>query len=226
MSLKIFVTATNTDVGKTWTTLRLMEAVAQKGVRPGAFKPIETGVVNDGAPDGNALLGAMHRLNPDAKGLSLEDVVPVRYELPAAPYVARHGEAVDWAIIHAAFERVSKRCDILFIEGAGGVLVPIDETRFMADLPTLFSAKVVLVAPGGLGSINDTLLSLEALARRGHDATLLVNLREKREDFERLTRLYYDDAGIRYKLLPDDLERVAESLAGPIEGRSHRFRRH
>ena len=217
MSLKIFVTATNTDVGKTWTTLRLMEAVAQKGVRPGAFKPIETGVVNDGAPDGNALLGAMHRLNHDTKELGLEDVVPVRYELPAAPYVARKGEAVDWADIHAAFERVASRCDILFIEGAGGVLVPIDETRFMADLPTLFGAKVVLVTRGGLGSINDTLLSLEALKHRGHDASLLVNLRDKRKDFERLTRPYYDDAGIQYRLLPDDLERIAETLANEVK---------
>ena len=216
-SVKLFVTATNTDVGKTWTTLRLMEAVARKGKRPGAFKPIETGVSGGVAPDGGALLEAMRRLNPDAKRLKLEDVVPVRYELPAAPYVARRGEAVDWKSIRAAFERVAERCDILFVEGAGGVLVPIDEERFMIDIPEIFDTKTVLVAPGGLGSINDTLLSLEALKHRGHDALLLVNLREKREDFERLTRPYYDGAGIAYHLLPDDLERVAESLVREAE---------
>ncbi len=211
-SVKLFVTATNTDIGKTWTTLRLMEVMARKGIRPGAFKPIETGVVGGVAPDGGALLEAMHRLNPDAKDLRLDDMVPVRYELPAAPYVAREGNAVDWTAIHAAFERVAERCDILFVEGAGGVLVPIDERYFMVDLPSLFDTKVGLVTRGGLGSINDTLLSLEALKHRGHDALLLVNLHNEREDFERLTRPYYEGAGIRYRLLPDDLEEVAELL--------------
>jgi len=89
MPLKIFVTATNTDIGKTHTTLLLMEEAAKRGLRPLAFKPVETGVTGGVAPDGSRLLEASKRLNPDAASLRLEDIVPYRFELPAAPIVAK-----------------------------------------------------------------------------------------------------------------------------------------
>ena len=77
MPRTFFVTATNTDIGKTHVTLLLMKEAARRGLRPAAFKPIETGVA-DLPPDGAKLLEATRRLNPDAATLGLEMVVPVR----------------------------------------------------------------------------------------------------------------------------------------------------
>ncbi|WP_457597090.1 dethiobiotin synthase [Hydrogenimonas sp.] len=212
MALRLFVTATNTGIGKTFTTLHLMEAAARLGLRPGALKPIETGVEGEPA-DGALLLRALERLNPEAAALGIGGVVPVRYALPAAPFVAKGAEAVDWPSIDEAAARMEEVCDILFVEGAGGLMVPIDETRFMIDLPARFGVRdTLLVAPGRLGSINDTLLSLEALARRGLPHTLAVNLHGDAEDFDRITRPYYDAVGLDYHLFPKGCEAYLRKL--------------
>ncbi len=213
MAKKIFVTATNTGIGKTYTTLRLMERTAAAGLRVGAFKPIETGVSDNGPEDGMRLHESMKRLNPSTSDLTLEQIVPVRLELPAAPYVAKGEGGVDWPNIFRSLERIEPLCDILFIEGAGGVMVPIDEKYFMADLPKLFGAHTVLVSGSRLGSINDTLLSSEALSRRGVRFELAINLFEDMDSFEVVTLPYYEKAGIEHYLLPRDLEPLAESLS-------------
>ncbi len=214
MPIEIFVTATNTDVGKTHTTLLLMAKAAERGLRPAAFKPIETGVF-DIPPDGAKLLEATRRLNPDAAHLRLEEIVPVRYALPAAPCVARGGAPVDYGLILERLEAVRSVCDILFVEGAGGLMVPVDEKRFMIDLPGLFGVTTtLLVTPGRLGCINDTLLSSTALQSRGIAFETAVNLREgEREGFDRITRPYYREAGVKFWLFPDE----AESFVGALE---------
>ena len=215
MPIEIFVTATNTDVGKTHTTLLLMAKAAERGLRPAAFKPIETGV-RDIPPDGAKLLEATRRLNPDAAHLRLEEIVPVRYALPAAPCVARAGAPVDYGLILDRLEAVRSVCDILFIEGAGGLMVPVDEKRFMIDLPGLFGvATTLLVTPGRLGCINDTLLSMEALRNRNLEFEVAINLKEEeREDFGRITRPYYESAGLRRFTLPDDTAALTDRLIG------------
>ncbi|BBG66495.1 dethiobiotin synthetase [Hydrogenimonas sp.] len=215
MAKKIFVTATNTGVGKTFTTLRLMEKAAEAGFRVGALKPIETGVEGGKPQDGMKLLEMMKRVNPSASGITLEEIVPLQYTLPAAPYVAKGDSAVEWSKIGRSLELIEPLCDILFIEGAGGLLVPIDEKRFMIDLPSLFDAHTLLVSPSRLGSINDTLLSIEALKRRGVGFDLAVNLFEERESFYTVTLPYYEKAGVSLYLLPRDLEALTVSLSTP-----------
>ena len=212
MAKKIFVTATNTGIGKTYTTLRLMEQAAGAGLKVGAFKPIETGV-SDGRPeDGMKLLETMKRLNPATSDIALQQVVPVQFELPAAPYVAKAQGEIDWPNIFHSFEQIEPLCDILFIEGAGGVMVPIDEEHFMVDLPKLFNAHTLLVSTGRLGSINDTLLSMEALSKRGLEFSLAINLHEKGESFDKITLPYYKKAGINHYRLPRDLQLLMESF--------------
>ncbi len=214
MTRKIFVTATNTDVGKTFATLTLMEMAAERGLRPVAFKPIETGVGEEGPADGLALLEAIRRLNPDAARLSIEEIVPCRYALPAAPFVAKAGHPIPWERIESALKRLETAGDILFIEGAGGLMVPIDEQRSMIDLPLLFDTHTtLLVAPGRLGAINDTLLSLEALQRRHIPYHLTINLRHnERKAFERATRPYYDAIGLPYRLLDQEAKMLLEEM--------------
>ncbi len=224
MARKIFVTATNTDIGKTHTTLLLMEEAAKRGLLPGAFKPIETGVLDGKPADGARLLDAMTRLNPIAGGITIDDIVPLRFALPAAPFVAKGRSYIEPEPIVERMRRVERMCDILFIEGAGGLLVPVEEGLFMIDLPALLDAHTLLVAPGRLGSINDTLLSMEALERRGLSFDLAINIRdtEEADAFKTVTLPYYEKARIDHFRLPDELEELLNRLAGSKGSESER----
>ena len=221
MAIKIFVTATNTNVGKTHTTIDLMKEAAKQGLRPAAFKPIETGVVSGKPADGTQLLEAMRRLNPSAENFTVADIVPFQFELPAAPYVAKGDRTIPFEPIMTKMRRIEEVCDILFIEGAGGLLVPIEDGRFMIDLPNDFKAHTLLVAPSRLGSINDTLLSMEALKHRGIDFTLAVNLYEDRESFASITLPYNVHAGGSHYLLPRDLSDLMECFIDPSANMLH-----
>jgi len=214
MSIKIFVTATNTNIGKTYTTVALMKEAAKQGLSPAAFKPIETGV-SDGKPaDGTTLLKTMQELNPLANELTIDDVVPIQFELPAAPYVAKGDKTISFDLIQEKLQKIEKVCDILFIEGAGGLLVPIEDDLFMIDLPTIFKVdRTLLISPSRLGSINDTLLSMEALKRREIDFDLAINLYEDRESFEEATLPYYKKTGISHYLLPRDLSKLISTFS-------------
>ncbi len=213
MAIKIFVTATNTDVGKTYTTLRLMEEAARQGMAPAALKPIETGVRNKIPADGSALLEATRRLNPAASELTIDDVVPIRFKLPAAPYVAKGEQTITLLPVFAAIEKVEPLCDILFIEGAGGLMVPIEDGLFMIDLPKQFKAHTILVAPSSLGSINDSLLSMEALRSRGLPFDFIINRFKDSDSFGRITLPFYRKEQIPLLLLPDNLSQAVKKLS-------------
>ena len=150
--MNIFITATNTNIGKTYTTLKLIKFLQQKGYKIGAFKPIETGIKKTPF-DGLKLYNAI-----DNKNISLDDVVPIRLELPASPIVA--GE-VDFKKIDKAYQKLKKEFDILLIEGAGGIKVPIKDNFYMYDFIDYFNAKSLLVVQSKLGCINDLELNLE-----------------------------------------------------------------
>ncbi|MDD3325083.1 MAG: dethiobiotin synthase, partial [Sulfurospirillaceae bacterium] len=90
MSLKpIFITATNTDVGKTYTALKLIKALSLQGLHVGIFKPIETGVIEDKPLDGVMLWEEAKKHNPKMQNLTIGDIVPYRFCLSASPYVAK-----------------------------------------------------------------------------------------------------------------------------------------
>ena len=121
MAKRIFVTATNTDIGKTYTTKLLLTEFASRGIRVGVLKPIETGVV-DSAPDGDMLLESVQELNSAFKTLQRGDIVPITYELPAAPFVASNVVSLDLNKIKSAIDKLEEFCDVLIIEGAGGLM--------------------------------------------------------------------------------------------------------
>lgn len=190
----IFITATNTDVGKTYAAKRFLKHYAKKGYKVGYFKPIETGV--DEQPlDGLKMYNLVKKLNPDFKPI-LEDVVPYRYRVPASPFVSKKYEPnikIDIKFIKEQKKYLQKYCDILVIEGAGGLMVPIKKNYFMVDLIKDLKTKAILITPSRLGCINDTLLSIETLKRAEVPFEWYVNLFLDKERFEKITLPFYEE---------------------------------
>ncbi|BCD67532.1 dethiobiotin synthase [Nitratiruptor sp. YY09-18] len=188
--MRLFITATDTNVGKTYTTKKLIELAAKQGLRPGVCKPIETGVATIPL-DGKELLQTCQRFNQFYKDIEVNDIVFYSFKLPAAPYVAKGEEKIDIGLISEKIEELEKSCDILFIEGAGGLMVPIEEDYYMIDLIKESKAQALLVTPSQLGCINQTLLSLEALRNRSITHYWYVNLFKDKEEFFTITYPFY-----------------------------------
>ncbi|HHD78128.1 MAG TPA: dethiobiotin synthase [Epsilonproteobacteria bacterium] len=187
----LFITATGTNVGKTHTTLKLIEALSSKGHKVGVYKPIETGVTHT-APDATILLKACQKVNDNFKKLIPLDITAYTFSLPAAPFCADTEHTIQIEKIIEKYHTLSKLCDILLVEGAGGLLVPITKEYTMLDLIQELNIKTLLVTPSRLGCINDTLLSIEALKTRDIDFDWCVNLYEDKEGFVEVTQPYYD----------------------------------
>ena len=164
----LFVTGTDTGVGKTMVACGLAAALQQKGHRVGVLKPAETGC----EPGGDGRLRAA-----DAEALSFfagssDDpavICPQRFADPLAPEMAaeRAGTRVDVDAIHTAFAQVSARAEVTIVEGAGGLLVPLTADVTMADLAQALGLPVLLVIGSKLGAINHALLTAECVRRRG-----------------------------------------------------------
>jgi len=187
----LFITATGTNVGKTYTTLKLIEGLASKGHKVGIYKPIETGVTHT-APDATILLKTCQKVNDNFKDLNPLDITAYTFALPAAPFCADIEQTIQIEKIIEKYHVLSKLCDILLVEGAGGLLVPITKNYKMIDLIQELHIKTLLVTPSRLGCINDTLLSIEALNAHNIDFEWCVNLHEDKEDFAKVTQPYYD----------------------------------
>jgi len=155
--MNIFITATNTNVGKSYTTLTVIKNLSQKGYKVGVFKPIETGVEKYPL-DGYKLFNEAKKYNQNLNKFSLDDIVPIQFSLPAAPIVAGK---VEFEKIDKAYKKIKSECDILLIEGAGGIKVPVSKNFYMYDFINYFKAKSFLVVQSKLGCINDLELNLE-----------------------------------------------------------------
>ncbi|MDF1876487.1 dethiobiotin synthase [Sulfurimonas sp. SAG-AH-194-L11] len=212
MAKRIFVTATNTDIGKTYTTLRLMESYASKNIAVGVIKLIETGVKDGVYPDGNILLKKLRECNSACVDFTIEDVVPISYELPAAPFIASQGKALDFSILNSAITKMEAVCDILIIEGAGGLLVPVDGNFMMIDLIPFFNAVGLLVTHCALGCINDSMLSLGALQSRNIDAMMVFNQRDEDGDFETISQPYFLSKDIEILKVDKDIDTICDVL--------------
>lgn len=148
--MKYFVTGIGTDVGKT-----LVSAILVEALKADYWKPVQCGYPRDAE--------VVARLVSSAPVIHPEHYL---LEEPASPHQAAFNQGVD---LHLADIVPPETNNDLIIEGAGGVMVPINETEFMLDLIEKFSDRVVLVANLYLGSINHTLLSVDALQRRGQE---------------------------------------------------------
>ncbi len=208
---KIFITATNTDIGKTYTTQKLLHALAKRGIRVGALKPIETGVTTT-PPDGAQHLQTIQKLNQDAKNLTIDDIVPITYKQPAAPFIAAKGEEIDLRPVFKAMKRFENVCDVLLIEGAGGLFVPINKEYMMCDLiDDIAPDGVLLVTHCALGCINDTLLSYKALQNRGHRVVTAFNCKEG-DGFAQTSKPYFDATSFPTLQVDHDIDEIVEIL--------------
>lgn len=159
----IFVTGTDTGVGKTVVATAIGLAARSQGRSAICLKPAETGI--DGTTTGDAAFAqaVLGTREPE------ESVTPYRLTAPLAPAVAAslEGRRLDPAVVVGAHRALAERYDLVVVEGAGGLLVPFSDGVDMAGLASLLGLPVVVVARPGLGTLNHVLLTLEALHRRG-----------------------------------------------------------
>lgn len=212
MAKRIFVTATNTDIGKTYTTKLLLKSFAAQGYKVGVIKPVETGVVDGFCPDGSELLALVQELNAAFKDLDVSDIVPITYELPAAPFVASNAAAFDIDKVNAAIAKLETLCDVLIIEGAGGLYVPVDEERMIIDLILELNAVALLITHCSLGCINDTLLSMKALEDKKISYLVAFNCRQKDESFSVVSEPYFIKSGFEVLKVSDDIDTLSQLL--------------
>lgn len=167
----IFITGTDTDVGKTVVSLLVMRALAGRDAV--YLKPVQTGCLH---PDHDSDAAFVHRHLPGGlpRGMAPGDCIHSCRLLPKAPLFA--GEAVDFAAVRDFVADHARGCEVLVVEGAGGILVPITGERTMLDLACALEASILVVGRAGLGTINHTLLTLEAIkARQAHCLGVVLN---------------------------------------------------
>ena len=186
LNKSFFITATNTDVGKTYASEKFLRFFHALGLKVGYFKPCETGVITNPL-DGFKMLKLVKELNPSFN-VTLTDIVPYQFKLPAAPYVAKGETIINLEFLKKKKAFLETMCDVLIIEGAGGLMVPIEKDIFIIDLINIFESKAFLITPSKLGCINDTLLSIEALKSKNIDFEFFINLYEDIDSFDEVSK--------------------------------------
>lgn len=172
----LFVTATDTGVGKTVVTCAVAHALRQQGLQVGVCKPFATGC--DRGHDG--------LVSPDAQALAhysacpepLDVINPIRYAPPLAPAAASREAATppDYTLLARCLETIDSQADVLLIEGIGGVMVPLDDQHTVLDLAAALGYPVIVVTRPGLGTLNHTAMTVRLLRLAGCEvAGLVVN---------------------------------------------------
>ena len=173
----VFVTGTDTCVGKTTVSAAILAILRAKGLDAVPMKPVQTGCRASRAglvaPDLEFCLDACG-IHPSPAEKT--DMAPYRFRPACSPHLAARlaGRAVSIGLVARHFARLTERHDFVVVEGAGGVMVPIGGGKTMLDIMTRLAAPVILVARPGLGAINHCLLSLFTLRQSGLDVLGVV----------------------------------------------------
>jgi len=197
----LFITATDTGVGKTFVTELIARALCDAGRRVGAYKPVCSGA--EIGADGSLSWGDVTTLTAAIGGrFDAQRVCPLRFRAPLAPNVAaqREGAEIDFQRLCEGAHWWRGRVTILLVEGVGGLLCPLTARETIADLATALRYPLLIVARLGLGTINHTLLTVEAARTRGltvagillNEADPLASLEGTEEnpvEIERRTRI-------------------------------------
>jgi dethiobiotin synthetase len=177
----LFVTATDTGVGKTVLSAALLAAMAAAGEHVRAFKPVVTGLEDPREVAARGDWPADHELLAASAGMAPEEVSPLRYAPAVSPHLAAQlaGEAIDperlvAAAIGADDAIAGEPRATLIVEGVGGLLVPLREDFSVCDLAVALGLPVLIAARPGLGTINHTLLTLQAARGAGLDVRAVV----------------------------------------------------
>lgn len=165
-----FVTGTGTEVGKTVVAAAIARTAAASGQRVAVFKPAVSGLDQSGEPD--------HALLRRASGShqSDDEIAPYRYGPPVSPHLGAElaGEAIDPARLRRACAAAAAAGDLLVVEGVGGWLVPLTSDYLVRDLARELGLPVVIAATPELGTINHTLLTVDAVRAAGLEVAAVV----------------------------------------------------
>jgi dethiobiotin synthetase len=171
-----FVTSTGTDIGKTFVTACLIRYLRQAGQPVAALKPVVSGydssVVETSDP---AVL--LRALDQPVSAAAIAAIAPFRFRAPLSPdtAAAREGRVIDFdALVAFSRNAAAAQTGILFIEGVGGIMVPIDAQRTVLDWMAELGVPVILVVGGYLGTISHTLTALDVLTKRGLSIACIV----------------------------------------------------
>jgi dethiobiotin synthetase len=201
----VFVTGTGTEVGKTVVAAAIARTLAAEGRRVAVFKPAVSGLDEHDAsatePDHELLRRAAGSSQPDA------EIAPYRYGPPASPHLAAEldGETIEPARLLATARKAAAVADTLVCEGVGGLLVPLTPGYLVRDLARDLGLPLVVAATPGLGTINHTLLTIEAARAVGLEvsAVVLTPWPEEPSDVERSNRETIARLGrVRVEVLP------------------------
>lgn len=172
----LFVTGTDTGVGKTLVAGAIADWFRRRGRRVGVLKPIATGCAR--RREGLVSEDAEFLAHCADARFPLDVICPQCYAEPLAPALAaeRAGRPVDWETVQRSLRIIAAGSDVTIVEGIGGVLVPLDATHTVLDLARWLRLPAVVVARPGLGTINHTLLTLSVLRSGGINvAGVVVN---------------------------------------------------
>ncbi len=167
MDFRVFVTGTDTEVGKTVVAEALVRRWVQKGLRIAVMKPVASGcrVTRDGlrSPDAERLIAASNVAAP------YETVNPYTFAAPVAPHLAAHRTGIEIDILHirARFDELAAAGDGMVVEGVGGWQVPLSPTADVADLVLALDLPVIMVVGVRLGCLNHALLTAAAIQNAG-----------------------------------------------------------
>ena len=170
----LFITGTDTGVGKTMLASLLARYLRKRGIAAAALKPICSGSRADARALHSSLDGA----------LTLDEINPWHFRAPLAPLLAarREHRQVDLAHVLAHVRRIEGRFEVVLVEGAGGLLSPLGEDFNARDLIIALRAVPIIVCPNRLGVVNHALLTLEALPRAAARRALLVLMSSRQDD--------------------------------------------
>jgi dethiobiotin synthetase len=209
----IFITGTDTGVGKTYVASGIAASLRAQGVNVGVMKPVETGCrIRSGElipADATRLARAAGSHDP------LTLINPYRFRKPLAPSVAAEleGKKIHAIRITNAYRVLVRRHDFIIIEGAGGIMVPLSRNYLYLDLARAIGLPVLVVARPGLGTINHSLLTIAALKERGISiAGVVINYSDKRRP------------GPAEKTSPGEIEKISRvPVLGIVPYRAREF---
>lgn len=202
----LFITATGTGVGKTYTTVLLLQRLTELGYKVAPIKPIETGVEHLPV-DGLMLYQTAQENGMD---LDLDTVCPVQFRLPAAPDSARKGQKIDWDLIDSAFEKCKQSSDIVLIEGAGGAFTPIENDIFNIDFAKRFGAETLLISHDRLGMIHDIITTTLAMKLNEIEPIVAINVRS--DMFYEVAHPYLQKRFGDVMTIQSDLDKIIEKI--------------
>jgi dethiobiotin synthase len=196
-----FITGTDTNIGKTYVARLLMEGFSAFQTVT-YMKPVQTGCTPDA--DGNLAAPDFDYVMKDGAymGAEMGDHVPYRFAPACSPHLAasRAGVTISLELIREKFNRLANKKSVTIVEGAGGVFTPLSEDTSMLDLMLHLRLPVIVVTSPRVGTLNHTLLTVEALAKRGIEPAGIVvnNAVETVEDF-----IYHDNLRVMRYHVPN-----------------------